>query len=189
MLGYSDLKKGTLFVLDGHPYEVLDSSFSRMQQRKAVMQTKIRNLKTGKIVERNFQPSDTFEEANVVRRPLQFLYHHRGEYVFADPADPKKRMTLNDEAIGEKARWLVRNTQVTVLEFNDETLQIILPIKLDVRVIASPPGITGDRATSGTKSATVETGVTVAVPPFINAGDTIRINTETGAYVERVEKS
>lgn len=189
MLSYSDLKKGTLFVFDGHPYEVLDSSFSRMQQRKAVMQTKIRNLKTGKIVERNFQPSDTFEHADVTRRPMQFLYHHRGEYVFADPADRSRRTTYRDDVIGEKARWFVQNMQVTVLEFNGETLQLLLPIKLDVRVVETPPGIIGDRATSGTKSATVETGATVAVPPFINIGDTIRVNTESGAYVERVEKS
>jgi len=188
MLSYTDLKKGTLFIKDGEPYEVIDSSFSRMQQRKAVVQTKIRNLATGKITDKSFQPSDTFPEADMQKRPLLFLYEHRGEYVFVDSSDKKNRFTLPEDVIGEKKRWLIQNTEVTALYFEDNFLNFTLPIKMDLKVTEAPPGIQGDRAQGGTQPVTTETGTTVLAPLFITAGDTIRVNTETGEYVERVTK-
>ncbi len=189
MLTYTDLKKGTLFVIDGNPYEVADSSFSRMQQRKAVVSAKIRNLRTGKIVDRSFQPSDSFEEANVTRRPLLFLYSHRGEYVFCDPKDRSRRSSLTEDVVGENAKWLKPNTEVTALYFDDELLTFRLPIKMDFKVTEAPPGEKGDRAQSGTKAATIETEAVVQVPLFVNTGDVIRVNTEIGEYTERVEKA
>jgi len=203
MLTYTDLKKGILFILDGNPYEVVESSFSRMQQRKAVVQAKIRNLKTGKLIERSFQPSDQFVEADIKKRTLLFLYSHRGEYVFIDPPanqsearpDSKSgrqnranRFSLAEDIIGDKKKWLKPNTEVTAVFFEEKFLTFSLPIKMDLKVVEAPPGVQGDRATQGTKSATLETGVIVQVPPFINEGDMIRVNTETGNYAERVEK-
>lgn len=189
MLSYTDLKKGALFIKDGDPYEVLESNFSRMQQRKAVVQGKIRNLATGKIIELSFQPSDSFEEADIEKRPLVFLYAHRGEYIFIDPQNPKNRFPIKEEIIGETTQWLKPNTEVTAVFFGDRLLNFRLPIKMDFKVTEAPPGVQGDRAQSGTKAATLETGVIIQVPLFINTDDIIRINTETGAYVERVEKA
>jgi len=188
MLSYTDLKKGVVFAMDGQPYEVVEASFSRMQQRKAVVQGKIRNLATGKITERSFQPSDAFEEANIERKPLTFLYEHRGEFVLTDPADKKNRFSLTRDAIGASARWLKPNTEVIALFFNGAFLNFRLPIKMDFTVSEAPPGVQGDRAQSGNKAVTIETGATVLTPLFINTGDIIRINTETGEYTERVEK-
>ncbi|QQG45393.1 MAG: elongation factor P [Candidatus Sungiibacteriota bacterium] len=189
MLSYTDLKKGVLFTLEGEPYKVIDSSFSRMQQRKPVVQVKLRNLRSGKTVERTFQPSDTFEEAEVQKRPMTFLYAHRGDYVFSDDADPKNRLTLKEAALENKTNWLKPNTRLTALFFKDELTSIELPIKMDFRVIEAPPGVQGDRAQSGTKTVTIETGIVIQVPLFVNAGDTVRVNTETGEYVERVQKA
>lgn len=188
-LTYTDLKKGTLFVLDGDPYEVTESNFSRMQQRKAVVQTKIRNLRTGKLVERSFQPSDEFKEADIKKRPLLLLYSHREEYVFVDPENRANRFSLNKEEVGENKKWLKKDTEITALFFDDKLLSLRLPVKMDFKVTEAPPGVQGDRSQSGTKSVTIETGTTVQTPLFINTGDVIRINTETGEYAERVEKA
>ena len=104
MLSYTDLKKGILFIKDKDPYEVLESSFSRMQQRKAVVQVKIKNLRTGKLYDTTLQASDSFEEANIEKKPLIFLYAHREEYVFVDPSNKSNRFTLNEEIIGDKKK-------------------------------------------------------------------------------------
>ncbi|KKT39406.1 MAG: Elongation factor P [Candidatus Collierbacteria bacterium GW2011_GWC2_44_13] len=189
MLTYTDLKKGVLFVKDGEPCEVVESNFSRMQQRKAVVQAKIRSLRTGKIVDMSFQPSNNFEEATIDKKEINFLYHHRGDFVFTDPKNPKDRFTLKEDVIGDNQKWLKPNTLITALMFNGELLNLKLPIKMDLKVTESPPGVQGDRSSSGTKSATIETGAVIQVPLFINEGDVIRINTESGQYVERVEKA
>lgn len=189
MLSYTDLKKGTLFLMDNVPYEVLDSNFSRMQQRKAVVQTKVRNVATGKIFDITFQASDQFKEAEIVKKPLRFLYQHRGEYVFTDPANLKNRFTLTQESIGQKGQWLKSNTDVTAVFFNEKLLNFSLPIKMDLKVSEAPPGVQGDRSQGGTKAITLETGTVIQTPLFINSGDIVRVNTETGEYVERVEKA
>lgn len=189
MLSYTELKKGVLFVKDGEPYQVLESSFSRMQQRKAVVQATIRNLRTGKISSITLQPSDQFEEAEVEKRPLVFIYSHRGEYIFVDPNDKKNRLTLTEDIIGDRKNWLKPNIEVAALFFEGKLTAFTMPIKMDFKVIEAPPGVQGDRAQGGTKAVTIETGVTVNTPLFINTGDVIRVNTETGEYVERVEKA
>ena len=189
MLSYTDLKKGILFVKDGEAFEVVEASFSRMQQRKAVLQAKIRKLATGKIFDISFQASDSFEEATVDKKPLLFLYQHRGEYVFVDPKNRSDRASLPEEVLGDNKKWLKPNMEATAVYFKGKILTLSIPIKMDLKVIETPPGVQGDRATAGTKAATLETGAVVQVPPFINEGDTVRVNTESGDYVERMEKA
>ena len=188
MFSYTDLKKGAMFVIDGLPYEVLEANFSRMQQRKAVVSARIRNLGTGKIFDRTFQTSDYFEEADIQKRPLVFLYAHRGEFFFAEPDKKQNRFSLKEEAVGKNKNWLKPNTELTAVFFNDTLLTFTLPVKMDFIVAEAPPGVQGDRSNSGTKAATLETGAVIQVPLFINTGDTVRVNTETGAYAERVAK-
>lgn len=189
MLSYTDLKKGVLFLKDGDPYEVLEANFSRMQQRKAVVQTKIRNIRTGKTYEVALQASDSFEETEIERKPLMFLYAHRNEYVLTDPTNKKNRYALDENAIGEKKKWLKPNTEVTAVFFGEKLLSITLPIKMDLKVTEAPPGVQGDRANSGNKAITLETGAVIQAPLFINTDDIVRVNTETGEYTERVEKA
>lgn len=189
MLSYTDLKKGVFFLRDGKPHEVLDASFSRMQQRKAVVQAKIRDLETGRITETSFQASNRFEEAEIEKRSLVFLYHHRGEYVFSNPEKPKERFPLSENAVGGSAEWLKKDTPVTALFFGEKLLAFSVPVKMDFRVTDAPPGVIGDRSQGGTKSATLETGAVIQVPLFINQGDIVRVNTETGEYTERAEKA
>lgn len=189
MLTYNDLKVGIIFVLDGEPYEVLEYEFLRMQQRKPVAKTKIKNLINGKIVARNFHQNETFEEAEIVKEPVRYLYNTKGQFWFCAINDPSKRFSLQENIIGEPAKFLKQNSNVTAVKFNDQIINILLPIKVDLKIKEAPPGERGDTAKAGTKTATLETGATIQVPMFVNIGDVIRINTETGTYVERIEKS
>lgn len=206
MLSYTDLKKGIIFVMDGQPYEVLESGFLRMQQRKAVVQTKIRNLITGKVLDRNFQQSDEFEEAEVEKKSAVFIYKKPGrgfaggearqgrpqaadEYWFHEKRSPANRFSLPAEILGNKGQFLKPDTEVATVVFNEKVIQVNLPIKMDFEVIEAPPAIKGATAAGGNKQVTIEGGAKINAPLFVNQGDIIRINTETGEYAERVEKS
>jgi elongation factor P len=189
MLGMNDLRIGIFFIIEGQPYEILFSQHLKMQQRRPVMQTRIKNLLTGKIVERNFQQSDYFEEADVQKKEVKFLYSHRDEFWFSEKNDPSKRFKLEENIIGETSRFLKPNTIVTSLLFNDQIINIELPVKMDFKVIEAPPSTRGNTAQGGTKQVKLETGVSMDVPLFINEGDVVRINTQTGEYAERVEKN
>lgn len=190
MLSYTDLKPGTAFVLEGAPWEVREYRFLRMQQRKPVVQTKIKNLLTGKIVTRSFAPSDNFPEAEIERKPAIFLYYQERnkEYWFRTPNNPQHRFMLTEEAIGALWPYLKPNTEVKLYEWEEKIINVGMPIKMDLLVKEAPPGVKGDTAQGGTKEIILETGLKIQVPLFINEGDAVRINTETGAYVERVSK-
>jgi len=200
MINYNDLKPGTVFILDGQPYQVVEFSFLRMQQRKPVAQTKIRNLITGKVISRNFQHTESFEEAEIKYREVKFLYSHpdrkssisngtsRGKFIFCEINDPSKRFELSEEQIGDASRFLKPNSEVSIMEFQDKIINISLPIKLEFKVIEAPPSVRGNTAQGGVKVVKIETGALINVPLFIGEGDIIRINTQTGEYTERVEK-
>ena len=188
MLSYTDLKKGVLFVLDGDPYEVLEANFVRMQQRKAVAQTRIRNLATGKILERTWQASDNFEEAEVERKKAMFIYANRGEFWFHEEGNPAARFSLSGELVGEQGQFLKPNTPVDTWTFNGKVIKIAMPIKMEFKVIEAPPSLKGNTAQGGNKVVTIEGGAKINVPLFIQQDEMIRVNTQTGEYVERVDK-
>ncbi len=174
--------------MDGQPYEVLEANFLRMQQRKAVMQAKIRNLISGRVVDRNFQPSDQLEEVELEKKSAVFIYQNRGEFWFHEKGNPKNRFSIPAEVVGEAGNFLTSNTAVTAVYFSGKPINVSVPIKMDLKVIEAPPSIKGNTAQGGTKVVTLETGAKISTPLFINTGDVIRVNTEKGEYVERVEK-
>lgn len=189
MLSYTDLLKGVLFVLDGEPYEVLESQFLRMQQRKPVIQAKIKNLITGKITPRSFHQNEAFHEAEIDKEPMKFLFSHRGIYTFSDPSNPSKRLTLDKEQIGEVSKFLKPNLEVVFKKFGEKIIGVDIPIKIDYAVKSAPPADKGNTAQGGSKEIELENGLKIQAPLFINEGDVIRINTQTGNYVERAEKT
>ena len=186
-LAYTELTKGVLFVMDGAPYEVLETHFLRMQQRKAVVQTRIKNLITGKLLDRNFQSSDSFEEAEIEKKSAIFIYANRGEYWFHNEGDPKSRFALSGEIVGEQGQFLKPNTKVLTMVFNGKVIKVDIPVKMEFKVIEAPPAIRGNTAQGGTKVVTIEGGAKISAPLFINEGESIRVNTQTGEYVERVQ--
>ena len=189
MLDISDLKKGTIFLWRDDPYEVLKASHSKMANEEAVLQVKIKNIRTKNLITTSFKHSDKFEEADISREKVKFVYSHKGEHIFSAIDNPGARFPLKDEEIGDKSKFLKPNSEVEVVKFEDKVINIILPIKLDLKVKEAPPGIRGDTAQGGKKTVILETGAEVQAPLFIEEGDVIRVNTETGEYVERISKA
>lgn len=185
-LEYTELKKGLIIILNNEPYEVLEAGFLRMQQRKAVMQTKLKSLISGKVISHNFQPSDKIEEAEIDKFQAVFIYSNKGNYWFHKKGDPSLRFYVEEIILGDSRYFLKPNTEVLALSFENKVIKIILPIKMEFKVIEAPPAVRGNTAQGGSKQVVIETGAKISVPLFIEAGDVIRINTETGEYVERV---
>ncbi|OGN01790.1 MAG: hypothetical protein A3I26_03565 [Candidatus Yanofskybacteria bacterium RIFCSPLOWO2_02_FULL_43_10] len=187
-LGVNELKPKTFLIYEGQPYAVLETHHLKMQQRRPTVQVKMRNVVNGKTLERNFAQSDVFEEADIERQKVKFLYNHKDQYWFSYEDESSKRFLLTEELIGEATKFLKANTVLDAIEYNGVIINIELPVKMEFKVLEAPPAIRGDTAQGGVKQVKIETGAYLNVPLFINQDDIIRINTETGQYVERVEK-
>ena len=187
-LGVNELKQKTFFIYEGQPFVVLETFNLKMQQRRPTVQVKMRNLMNGKILERNFAQSDVFEEADVQRQGVKFLYAHRNQYWFSYENDPSKRFELSEDILGNAVKFLKPNTVLEAIIFEGKVITAELPVKMEFKIIEAPPSIRGDTAQGGVKQAKIETGAYINVPLFIDESDIIRVNTETGEYVERVEK-
>ncbi len=186
MLNYFDLRKGVQFILDGQPHEVLEFQQIIKAQDATVIRTKVKNLITGKIVDRTFHKGDSFEETESERTQVKFIYANRGKYVFCWAGDPAKRFELAEEKIGAGAKFLTANTILDGVVYEGQIISVTLPIKVQLKVKEAAPGLKGNRAQSGTKAVVLETGATIQAPLFVEAGDILEINTETGEYTKRV---
>lgn len=190
MLEYNEVREHKIILWEGQPYEVISSHVFRKQQRKPVNATKLKNLLTGRVAEISFASSDKVEEAEIITRPMVFLYKAKGEAWFSDPKDKSQRSSMKESVVGDKLRFIKDNTDVEFVIFldddeNETVISVKAPIKVDLEVTEAPPAIKGASVTGGNKVVTVETGATVNAPLFVEVGDRIRINTETGEYVER----
>lgn len=188
MLEYNEITPKKCIIMDGAPYEVLSSHVFRMQMRKPVNQTKLKNIITGKVTERSFHQSEKVEEADIETKNIKYLYENRGEYWFCEEKDPSKRFKLNAEIFADGSKYVKPNTLVEAMVFEDEIIGIKLPIKVELKVTEAAPAVKGDTAQGASKTVTMETGLTLNVPLFINEGDILKINTDTGEYTERVDK-
>ncbi len=186
MLNYSDLRRGVQFILDGQPHEVLEFQQIKKARASGMLQTKIRNLITGKVLERTFHQGDNFEETEIEKTSAKFIYANRDKFVFNYANDPSKRFELTEDQIGSGAKFLTSNTEVEANVYEGEVIGVALPIKVQLKVKEAAPGIKGNRAQSGTKAVVMETGATIQAPLFIQPGDVLEINTETGEYAKRV---
>lgn len=190
MLSYSEIKKGKVIIYENEPYEVLDAHVARTQQRKPQNQVKMRSLISGRAVNNVFHASDKAEEADVIKRPIKYLYSKGNEVWFCDIKDPSDRFKLDENLVSDSKKWLKDNIEVEALvfDFDDEEriIGIKLPVKMEYTIKQAPPAIKGASATGGNKRVTLENGTQVEVPLYLAEGDVIRINTETGEYTERV---
>jgi elongation factor P len=188
MLEYNEITPKKYIVYEDKPYEVLESHVARTQQRKPQNQTKIRNLITGQIIPVTFRSSDKVPEADIESKDIKYLYNAKGESWFCDAKDPSARFTLSSDIMGGREKFLKPNTIVDAMVFEDEVIGVRFPIKMELLVKEAAAAVKGNTVQGGSKQVVLETGVTVNVPMFINEGDLIRINTETGTYAERVDK-
>lgn len=184
MYDITDLKPGRAISIDGEPFIVVSSVFGRKSQSKANMQCKLKNLKTGAVVARNFQGSEKIEPADVGYRKVQYLYNDGTNYTFMD-LQTYDQFFLDNETIGDAGGFLVDGCEVDALVYEEQPIGIKLKATIDLKVVETTPGLKGDTATGGTKHAKLESGIQVNVPLFINEGDMVKVNTETGEYMAR----
>jgi elongation factor P len=190
-LDYDEIKPRKFILVDDQPFEILESHVARTQKRKPQNQVRMRNLLNGKVVPGTFHASDTAEEAEISRREALFLFASKGEYWFCDPTDRANRFQIDGDILGDQTKYLKDNTIVDVkvftLDDEEKFIGVTLPIKMTFEVKEAPPAIKGNTASGGGKLVTLETGAQVTTPLFIEAGEKIVVNTETGEYVERVK--
>jgi elongation factor P len=188
-LQYSEITPKRTVVMDGDPYVVLSSAFSKKDRQKASNYVKMKNLRSGGVVDRTFHMADVLEEANIEKVDVKFLYENRGEYFFCSPNNPSDRFSFTQDIIGDGAEFMKQNSIVEALVFDDKIMSITVPVKVELKVKEAAPAVKGNTSSGATKEVVLETGATVQVPMFINEGDIVSINTESGLYTERVEKA
>ena len=189
VLSYNEILKGSVIDYNNEPYEVLSAHIFRMQQRKPVNQTKLRHLVSGKVVEISFHQNETVTEADIEKMQARYLYTNKSESWFAEEGNAKNRFSFPEEVVHDKVQWLVPNSVIDVLTYEGKPMTIKIPVKVELEVKDAPPAVKGNTVSGGTKLVELATGAKVDVPLFINTGDIIRINTDTGTYTERVEKA
>jgi elongation factor P len=186
MLEYNEITLGKQIIFNNEPWEVIASHVFRKQQRKPVNAAKLRNLITGRVTEYSFHQSEKAEEADIESKEIKFIYLAKNEYWFHEIDDQSKRFSLKEEQIGNPGKFLKKDAIAKAMIFKDKIIGVKLPIKVGLKVMEAPPSTRGNTAQGGQKLVKVETGAMVNAPLFIQSGDTIRVNTETGEYVERV---
>ncbi|MCA9352455.1 hypothetical protein KC866_03665 [Patescibacteria group bacterium] len=194
MLNYNEIKERKYIIMNDEPFEVIDSSVSRQQQRKPVNKTKLKSLISGRVIEHTFQSSDTAEEADMSKKNLVYIYSRGDEHWFHTEGDKSDRFPLSDDVLGRAKDYILEGDTVEFSIFTDDEGEeritgVNLPIKVELEVTEAPPAIKGNTATGGDKLVTMKTGLKVTAPLFINIGDIISINTETGEYTGRVDKA
>jgi elongation factor P len=182
--GHTDLKVGTLIELDGIPYRVTDYTHKAMGRGGAVVQVKIKNMLTGGVVEKSFRSADKISSADVTRENMQFLYREGESMAFMNNETYEQDLVSSD-LLGDQAKYVSESMMVTLLYFNGRVIGLEIPNAVYLEVTQTDPGAKGDTATTALKAATLETGVQVMVPLFINEGDKVKVNTLSGAYLER----
>lgn len=191
MLEYSEIKQGKVIIFENEPCEVLDNHVARTQQRKPQNQVKLKSLLSGRTWNTVFHAADKADEAEIEKRGVKFLYENKGEFWFCDPEDPSDRFQLPESIIGSSAKFLKPNEIVEAVIWDDDgeekTINIKLPIKMEFEIKEAPPSIKGNTANGGGKVATLENGMKITVPFFVETGEKVVVNTETGEYVERVQ--
>jgi len=186
MYDSKDLRKGLKIEIDGDPYVVVQFQFSKPGKGKSYYKCKLKNMVTGAQFDRTFRSGDKFNEANLEEHEMEYLYSDGKQYCFMNTATYDQDF-LNKDQVSEAIDFLKENTVCNVLYFEEKPIGISLPIFVDLKIVKSDPWAKGDTASGDTKPATLETGYVIQVPPFVEEGELVRIDTRTGEYVERVK--
>ena len=184
MISSNDFRTGLTIEVDGDIFLVVDFQHVKPGKGAAFVRSKLKNIRTGAIVERTFNAGEKLPKAHIERRQMQYLYPEGDNYVFMD-TDTYEQIILNKENIGAGLKYLKDNMNIYVLFYQEQSFGVELPNSVELKVIETEPGIRGDTATGATKSAKLETGAVVQVPLFINVGDVLLIDTRSGDYIKR----
>ena len=187
MYNASDLRKNLKINLEGEPYVITDFQFSKPGKGQSLYRCKLKNMITGVILDRTYRSGDSFEQANLEERRMQYLYNQDDEYVFMDVENYEQSM-LKEDQVGDAKNYLTDNLEVDILFFEITPIGITLPNFVDLTVTRADPWVKGDSVSGDGKPVTLETGYTLRVPPFIEEGIRITLDTRTGEYVTRVKE-
>ncbi len=182
----AEFRKQLKIELDREPFVIVDFQHVKPGKGGAFVRTKLKSLKSGRVLERTFRSGETVDVPDLDEHEVQFLYRQDDQFCFMDTST-YEQIFLDAEHVGDAAQWLTENLVVRLLFHQGKPLSIDLPITVDLRVVQTEPGVRGDTASGGSKPARLETGAVVQVPLFLNEGDLIRVDTRTGEYVERVK--
>jgi elongation factor P len=182
----SDIKKGLKFMYDGQPYVVVEFQFVKPGKGQAFTRTRMKNLLTGNVLEKNLRSGEKMEAADVEERTLQYIYPEGDSFVFMHPVSGDQ-LTVSREAVGDAAHFLIDGVECSIIVYQGNPVSVALPTHVTVQILETEPGARGDTATNVMKAAKISTGANVPVPLFITEGEWIRVDTRTGAYVERVK--
>ena len=180
-----DLRNGTTFELDSQVFKVVEFQHVKPGKGAAFVRTKIKNVITGAVIERTFNPSEKLQGAEIEKREMQYLYNDGDLYYFMDN-ETYEQMPLNAEQLGDSLKYIKENMNVKILSFKEKVFAVEPPMFVELEVTYTEPGFAGNTTTTSGKPATLENGLEISVPMFINIGDVIKIDTRTGEYMERV---
>lgn len=185
MISAGEFRNGATFELDGQIFRIVEFQHVKPGKGAAFVRTKLKNVITGAVVERTFNPSEKMPKAQIERRDMQYLYNDGGLFYFMD-TETYEQIPLNQEQLGDALKFVKENMMVKILSYKGSVIGVEPPTFVELEITHTEPGFKGDTATGATKPAAVETGATIMVPLFINAGDVIKIDTRTETYIERV---
>jgi elongation factor P len=181
----ADFRTGLTIEYDGDIFQIMEFQHVKPGKGGAFVRSRLKNLRTGATIDKTFRAGEKMEQANISRRPMQFLFRAGDDYTFMD-TETFDQMSLSADEVGEAVKFLKPDTEVLFQFFNEtEILGVELPHTMEFAITQTDPGLRGDTATGGTKPATLETGAVVSVPLFVNEGDKIRVDTRSGKYLER----
>ena len=185
MISAGEFRKGVTFEFEGNIYTIVDFQHVKPGKGAAFVRTKMKNVVTGQVLERTFNPTEKVEEAKIERKEMQYLYNEGGIYYFMD-METYDQIPLNYDQVQEAMKYVIENMMVSIQFYKGKAFSVLPPMFVELNITDCEPGIQGDTSKAGNKSATLETGLTIQVPLFVNNGDRIRIDTRTGEYMERV---
>lgn len=185
MISTNEFRTGLTIELEGDVYQVVDFQHVKPGKGAAFVRSKLRNLRTGAVIDKTFNAGEKIPRARVERREVQYLYTDGNEYNFMD-METYDQFSMTRDQLGDAVKFLKENMTITVLSFQGRSIGVDLPNYVELEVVDTAPGIKGDTASGGSKPATLETGYVVQVPFFINVGDVLQIDTRTGHYIKRV---
>ena len=186
---YNEITVKKTVTMDGDPYLVLSNSIAKKDRQKASNNVRMKNLRSGNVIERTFHQSDVLEDAYLEKKTVKYLYTNRGESWFCDATNPKDRFSLDSGVIGNMAKFIPDNSEVEALLFEEQIMSINIPAKVELKVKETTDAVKGNTSSGATKDATLSTGLVIQVPQFINVGDVVAVNTDSGLYTERISKA
>ena len=185
MISAGDFRNGLTFEFEGNVYQVVVFQHVMPGKGEAFVRTKMKNVMTGGVDERTFNPTEKVEPARIERKEMEYLYEDSGLYYFMDQ-ETYEQTPLSEDQLGDALKFVMENMTVKILSYKGNVFAVEPPTFVELTVTATEPGVKGNTATNVTKPATVESGATITVPMFVNEGDRIRIDTRTGEYMERI---